>query len=73
VLSTWCLHDIADPSARVRALDQVVRVLALGKTVVISDLAHVRDEYARHLVAAAGRVRRRPCRRRAGASREPTR
>jgi SAM-dependent methyltransferase len=52
VLSTLCLHNITDPGARIQALDHIVRVLSPGGTVVISDLAHVREEYAPHLAAA---------------------
>jgi len=49
VLSSLCLHNLADAGARGEALDEVVRILRPGGTVVVSDLAHVRAEYAPHL------------------------
>jgi arsenite methyltransferase len=49
VLSSLCLHNLADAGARAAALDEVVRILRPGGTVVVTDLAHVRDEYAPHL------------------------
>lgn len=57
VVSTLCLHNIAEASGRAAALDQIVRVLAPGGTVVLSDLAHVRNEYAPHLTASGLQIR----------------
>lgn len=57
VLSTLCLHNIPSASGRGRALAEVVRVLRPGGTVVLSDLAHVDDEYAPRLRAAGLAVR----------------
>jgi ubiquinone/menaquinone biosynthesis C-methylase UbiE len=61
VLSSLCLHNLPDVAARAAALDEVTRILRPGGTVVLSDLAHVADEYAPHL-ARAGLVVRRPVR-----------
>jgi SAM-dependent methyltransferase len=58
VLSSLCLHNLADAAARATALDEVARILRPGGTVVISDLAHVDDEYAPHLARRGFRVRR---------------
>lgn len=52
VLSTRCLHNLAEPAARRAALDEAARVLRPGGTLALSDLAHVDDEYAPHLRAA---------------------
>ena len=57
VLSALCLHNIPDAPGRRAALAEAVRVLRPGGTVVISDLAHVEDEYAPVLRAAGLRVR----------------
>lgn len=52
VLSSLCLHNLADPAARSAAWDEVCRILRPGGTVVVSDLAHVDAEYAPHLERA---------------------
>jgi arsenite methyltransferase len=57
VLSTLCLHNIPTGAGRRQALAEVVRVLRPGGTVVLSDLAHVEDEYAPALRAAGLAVR----------------
>lgn len=49
VLSTLCLHNLADPDDRARALFEAVRALRPGGTIVISDFAHVDGEYAPRL------------------------
>ena len=49
VLSSLCLHNLGQASARAAALEEMSRILRPGGTVVISDLAHVDDEYAPHL------------------------
>ncbi|WP_157647477.1 class I SAM-dependent methyltransferase [Actinomycetospora chiangmaiensis] len=57
VLSTLCLHNLAHVSERRAALDEAVRLVRPEGTLVISDLAHVEDEYAPHLRAAGFDVR----------------
>lgn len=52
IVSTLCLHNLGDGADRCRALDEAVRVLRPGGTIVVSDLAHVAEEYAPHLQAA---------------------
>lgn len=49
VLSSLCLHNLGDATARAAALAEIGRILRPGGTVAISDLAHVDDEYAVHL------------------------
>jgi arsenite methyltransferase len=49
VLSSLCLHNLPGAGARAEALDEVVRILPPGGIVVLSDLAHVDDEYGPHL------------------------
>ena len=46
VLSTLCLHNIPTPQGRREAIGEMTRVLRPGGTIVISDLAHVDEEYA---------------------------
>jgi SAM-dependent methyltransferase len=63
VLSALCLHNVPNAEGRRTALREVVRVLRPGGTLVLSDLAHVDDEYAPQLhraglhVETRGRVR----------------
>lgn len=47
-----CLHNIADPHDRKRALDEIVRALAPGGVAIVSDLAGT-EEYA-NVFRAAG-------------------
>lgn len=62
VLSTLCLHNLADAGGRRQALAEIARILRPGGAAVISDLAHVNGEYApalRHAgldVRLAGRL-----------------
>ena len=49
VLSSMCVHNLPDAEDRLATLDEAVRVLRPGGTIVLSDLAHVEDEYAPHL------------------------
>jgi arsenite methyltransferase len=58
VLSSLCLHNLGKASARAAALDEIDRVLRPGGTVVLSDLAHVDDEYAPHLASRGFTVTR---------------
>jgi ubiquinone/menaquinone biosynthesis C-methylase UbiE len=46
VLSSLCLHNLGEAADRADALEEIARILRPGGTVVISDLAHVDDEYA---------------------------
>jgi ubiquinone/menaquinone biosynthesis C-methylase UbiE len=48
VLSGLAIHNIKDPAARRRAIDEAVRVLKPGGRLVISDIQHT-DEYADRL------------------------
>lgn len=52
VVSSLCLHNLPERHDRAAALHEAVRLLRPGGTVVLSDLAHVDDEYAPHLRAA---------------------
>jgi SAM-dependent methyltransferase len=52
VLSSLCLHNLPEATERAAALDEAVRLLRPGGTLVLSDLAHVEDEYAPHLRGA---------------------
>ena len=44
VFSSLCLHNLGSQADRRAALDEIMRILRPGGTVVISDLAHVDDE-----------------------------
>lgn len=46
VLSTLCLHNIPTRQGRREAIEEMTRIVAPGGTIVISDLAHVEQEYA---------------------------
>lgn len=46
VVSSLCLHNLAARADREAALSEAVRLLAPGGGLLLSDLAHVDDEYA---------------------------
>lgn len=48
VVSMLCIHNIDDEPGRAKALDEMVRVLRPGGTILIADLAGI-DSYATHL------------------------
>ncbi len=56
VLSSLCIHNLSEAADRAAALDEAVRFLRPGGTLVISDLAHVEKEYAPRLRAAGLQV-----------------
>ena len=59
VVSSLAIHNLSDPRDRVRALDEIVRVLKPGGRVVIADFRFT-DDYQRHLQERlGGEVRRR--------------
>ena len=60
VLSALCVHNLGSRPDRTAALAEAVRVLRPGGTMVISDLAHVEDEYAPQLRRLGLRVRTAP-------------
>jgi arsenite methyltransferase len=56
VLSSLCIHNLAEAPERADALDEAIRLLRPGGTLVISDLANVVGEYAPRLRAAGLQV-----------------
>ncbi|HEY6744378.1 MAG TPA: class I SAM-dependent methyltransferase [Mycobacteriales bacterium] len=52
VVSSLCFHNLPEQHESTAALDEAVRLLRPGGTLVLSNLAHVEDEYAPHLRAA---------------------
>ena len=50
VLSHWAVHNVPDATDRMRALDEMVRVLRPGGALVLADIAHLK-EYRAHLAA----------------------
>lgn len=57
VLSALCLHNLNDAHDRAAALSEAIRIVKPRGTIVISDLAHVDDEYAPVLKQAGFEVR----------------
>jgi arsenite methyltransferase len=57
ILSNLCLHNIYDKPIRLKACDEIARVLKLGGVAIISDFKHTR-EYAEALRRAGLRVER---------------
>jgi arsenite methyltransferase len=57
ILSNLCLHNIYDKPTRLKACDEIARVLKLGGVAIISDFKHTR-EYAEALRQAGLRVER---------------
>jgi arsenite methyltransferase len=50
VLSHWVVHNLPDAADRTRALDEMLRVLRPGGTLVLADIAYLAD-YRAHLAA----------------------
>ena len=50
VLSHWVVHNLPSDADRVRALDEMCRVLRPGGVLVLADIAHL-SEYCAHLAA----------------------
>jgi ubiquinone/menaquinone biosynthesis C-methylase UbiE len=50
VLSRWVVHNLPDAAGRVRALDEMIRVLRPGGVLVLADIAH-HEEYREQLMA----------------------
>jgi ubiquinone/menaquinone biosynthesis C-methylase UbiE len=59
VLSSLAIHNIGDPDARDRAVDEAARVLRPGGRIVIVDILHTR-RYATRLAEHSLTARRRP-------------
>lgn len=57
ILSNLCLHNIYDKTIRLRACNEIARVLKPGGVAIISDFKHTR-EYAETLRKAGLRVER---------------
>lgn len=57
ILSNLCLHNIYDKPIRLKACDEIARVLKLGGVAIISDFKHTR-EYAEALRRAGLRAER---------------
>jgi len=57
ILSNLCLHNIYDKSTRLKACNEIVRVLRPGGVAIISDFKHT-GEYAEAFVKAGLRVER---------------
>lgn len=50
VVSHWAVHNLPDEADRRRALDEMLRVLRPGGTLVLADIAHL-AEYRAHLAS----------------------
>lgn len=57
VFSSLCIHNVPQAGQREQALAEAVRLLSPGGTIVLSDLAHVDDEYTPFLEGMGLRVR----------------